>query len=134
MHASGEDFGTGRASTDLDHDNGPVDVGALKQMFPSFTTGRKLPRKIREERRAAKEAEKEAKKSYTSVKSQLRDRDHELSEKTADARRRREAAKDVVRYIGYNRMYQDGICEVEEGLFSSTIAFDDTSYHSVRDD
>lgn len=142
VHASGEDFGTGRAGTDLDHDNGPVDVGALKQMFPSFTTGRKLPRKekkaalrkIREERRAAKEAEKEAKKSYTSVKSQLRDRDHELSEKTADARRRREAAKDVVRYIGYNRMYQDGICEVEEGLFSSTIAFDDTSYHSVRDE
>ena len=81
MHASGEGFGTGCAGTDLDNDNGPVDVGALKQMFPSFTTGRKLPRKekkaalrkIREERRAAKEAEKEAKKSYTSVKSQLRD-------------------------------------------------------------
>ena len=35
---------------------------------------------------------------------------------------------------GYNRMYQDGICEVEEGLFSSSISFGDTSYHSVRDE
>lgn len=26
------------------------------------------------------------------------------------------------------------ICEVEEGMFSSSIAFDDTSYHSVRDE
>lgn len=31
-------------------------------------------------------------------------------------------------------MYQDGICEVGEGLFSQTIEFADTSYHSVRDD
>ena len=40
----------------------------------------------------------------------------------------------MVNYIGYNKMYQDGICEVEEGMFSSSIAFDDTSYHSVRDE
>ena len=52
----------------------------------------------------------------------------------ADARKKRDSAKDVVNYIGYNKMYQDGICEVEEGMFSSSIAFDDTSYHSVRDE
>ena len=85
-------------------------------------------------KKEAKTAEKEAKRNYSSVKSQLKDRDKELTDKTADARRKRDGAKDVVEYIGYNRMYQDGICEVEEGLFSSSIAFDDTSYHSVRDE
>lgn len=99
----------------------------------------------RKEKRAAKKevarrkkeavvAERAARKGYSSIKSQLKDRDKELSEKTADARRKREVAKDVIDYIGYNRMYQDGVCEVEEGLFSSTLSFDDTSYHSVRDE
>ena len=82
----------------------------------------------------AKKAEKEARRSYRSVKSQLRDRDKELSAKTDGFRKRRESAKSVVEYIGYNKMYQDGICEVEEGLFSASLAFDDTSYHSVRDE
>lgn len=81
-----------------------------------------------------KEAEKQAKRSYKSVKSQLKDRDKELSAKTDGFRRKRESAKDVVNHIGYNKMYQDGICEVEEGLFSASLAFDDTSYHSVRDE
>ena len=58
----------------------------------------------------------------------------EVSFKMAFALMMRDSAKDVVNYIGYNKMYQDGICEVEEGMFSSSIAFDDTSYHSVRDE
>lgn len=93
-----------------------------------------VKREVARLKKEAKLAEKEARKSYTSVKSQLKDRDKELTSKTADARRKREGAKDVVNYIGYNRMYQDGICEVEEGLFSSSISFGDTSYHSVRDE
>ena len=103
---------------------------------------RKMTRKEKkaakkEAKRLAKEAqlaEREAKKRYKSVKSQLKDRDKELSAKTEGFRRKRESAKSVVEYIGYNKMYQDGICEVEEGLFSASLAFDDTSYHSVRDE
>lgn len=37
------------------------------------------------------------------------------------------------RNIGITIILQS-ICEVEEGMFSSSIAFDDTSYHSVRDE
>lgn len=91
-------------------------------------------REMKRKKKEAKKAEKEAKKTYSSIKSQLKDRDKELSDKMADARKKRDSAKDVVNYIGYNKMYQDGICEVEEGMFSSSIAFDDTSYHSVRDE
>ena len=126
-------------------DAGAIDVDALGQVAPRrgrTAHGRKLTRKekkaakrdIARREREAKDAEKNAKRSYKSIKSQLKDRDKELSDKTEGFRRKREAAKTVTDYIGYNRMYQDGICEVEEGLFSSSIAFDDTSYHSVRDE
>lgn len=91
-------------------------------------------KEVARRKKEAVAAERAARKGYSSIKSQLKDRDKELSEKTADARRKREVAKDVIDYIGYNRMYQDGVCEVEEGLFSSTLSFDDTSYHSVRDE
>ena len=140
VHTSGEGFGNDRP---MDADNGSVDVAALGSVAGTPTVaGKKMSRKEKKQakrevarlKKEAKLAEKEARKSYTSVKSQLKDRDKELTSKTADARRKREGAKDVVNYIGYNRMYQDGICEVEEGLFSSSISFGDTSYHSVRDE
>ena len=141
VHTSGEGFGNGYDRAESD--NGSIDVDALTSVVGSpQVAGKKMTRKEKKAakkevarlKREAKVAEKEARKHYSSVKSQLKDRDKELSSKTADARRKREGAKDVVNYIGYNKMYQDGICEVEEGLFSSSIAFDDTSYHSVRDE
>lgn len=140
VHTSGEGFGNGYVRPDAD---GTIDVDALGQVARTTNTaGRKLTRKekraakkeVKRLKKEAKAAEREARNSYRSVKSQLKDRDKELSDKTADARRKRESAKTVTDYIGYNAMYQDGICEVEEGLFSASIAFDDTSYHSVRDE
>lgn len=91
----------------------------------------------KETERARREQARKSKantKNYKSVKNQLKERDRELSDKMAEQRKRRRSAKNVLDAIGYNRMYQDGVCEVEEGLFSETIAFDDTSYHSTRDD
>lgn len=117
-----------------------LDVGALGSITRRLPPlGRRLTRKEqrsakRELRERKRKADQEARQAYLSVKTQLKNRDEELSQQTAVARRKRETAKDVVSYLGYNRMYQDGVCEVEEGLFSSTIAFDDTSYHSVRDE
>lgn len=107
----------------------------------------KQPRKklSRKERKAkAKEMKKLQKetnaklkanaKSNKSIQKQLKERDKELSKKNEFARYKRKTAKDVTSFIGYNRMYEDGICEVEEGMFSSCICFEDTSYHSVRED
>lgn len=151
VHSNGEGFGVGRP---VSPDYGDLDVDALASITPTHSgAGKKLTRKERkaakrEVKRASKEAkreaqrlakeakdaEKAAKRQYSSVKSQLKDRDKELSSKTEGFRRKRESAKSVVEYLGYDKMYQDGICEVEEGLFSASIAFDDTSYHSVRDE
>lgn len=121
-----------------------IDVDALGSLAGAGgePAGRRLTRK---ERRAAKrqakadarEAKRQAKarsKEYTSIKRQLKERDKELSSRGARSTALRRAAKDVTAYIGYDRMYQDGICEIGEGLFSQTIEFADTSYHSVRDD
>ena len=95
---------------------------------------RKQKKEVRKGRAEAKGNVKAQKKNYKSIKSQLKDRDKELTGKTQDQRYKRKTAKDVVSFIGYNRMYEDGVCEVEEGLFSSTMSFADTSYHSMRDD
>lgn len=141
VHTSGEGFANSR-NTSLPNDSS-IDVDALSSVASQpVVAGKKMTRKekraakreLKRKRKEAAQVEKQSKKTYTSVKNQLKDRDKELSDKTEDARRKRDGAKDVVNYIGYNRMYQDGICEVEEGLFSSSIAFEDTSYHSVRDE
>ena len=46
----------------------------------------------------------------------------------------RRAARDVYSAIGYDLMYPDRIAQVEEGLFSQTMAFEDISYQSAREE
>ena len=53
-------------------------------------------------------------------------------EKAKSQKKLRRSAKDVLRYIGYDAMYKDGIAQVEDGLFSQTIEFSDISYQSAR--
>ena len=62
----------------------------------------------------------------------MREQDRELADATAEQRRRRHSARDVYDAIGFESMWADGICEVEEGLFSQTVSFSDISYQSAR--
>ena len=73
-------------------------------------------------------------RSRKSVERLAREREQKLTDKTRDQRRRRRAAKDVYGAIGFDLMYADGTCQVEEGLFSESIAFDDISYQSATDE
>lgn len=118
-----------------------INTEALNEVtssLPGFGDPKEKIKMSRKEKRACKNElrskKKVAQKKTKSVKSQLKERDKELTKKTNDARTARKTAKDVLSFIGYNRMYEDGICEVEEGLFSQTQKFSDTSYHSLRDD
>ena len=98
---------------------------------------------IRELNRQAKEAKREAKRSGAD-KAQarraseiLRERERrakELGHSAREKRNKREAANTTCELIGYDLMYKNGICEVEPGRFSETIAFDDISYQNIRDD
>lgn len=114
VHASGDGFGN---TAPLRSDTGAIDMDAISQVAHVTQGAGKLTRKekkhakreMKRRKKEAKKAEKEAKKTYSSIKSQLKDRDKELSDKMADARKKRDSAKDVVNYIGYNKMYQDGM-------------------------
>lgn len=68
------------------------------------------------------------------VNARLREQERQLTDQTAKRRKKRRAAKDVYAAIGYDLMYADGIAQVEEGLFSQTIAFSDISYQSAREE
>lgn len=69
-----------------------------------------------------------------SIERRMREQERDLTEQTREKRKRRRAAKDVYSAIGFDLMYQDGTAQVEEGLFSQTIAFDDISYQSAREE
>ena len=53
--------------------------------------------------------------SRESVGRRVRRQERELSRAGEDRRRARAAARDVYSAIGYEAMFPDGICEVEEG-------------------
>ena len=89
---------------------------------------------IRDARAAAKEAERTQAKSAAEVTKKLKERSSKSDKLTAEQRRRRDNAKNVVDAIGYNRMFENGICEVEEGYYSETLSFDDITYQNARDD
>ncbi len=44
------------------------------------------------------------------------------------------APKNAVDYIDYVRMYEDGICEIENGLYSMTLKISDINYQTARRD
>ena len=144
------DYGQFATSTNYPHtydveDSSDVDMDALSG-FASDVFDKQPRKKLsRKERKAqAKEMKKLQKesnaklkanaKSNKSIQKQLKDRDKELSKKNEFARYRRKTAIDVTSFIGFYRLYEDGISEGEEGMFSSCICFEDTSYHSVRED
>lgn len=69
-----------------------------------------------------------------SVESRLRDQERQLAEQNESQRRKRRRAKDAYNAVGFDLMYRNGVCQVEDGLFSQTVAFDDISYQSARDE
>ena len=69
-----------------------------------------------------------------SLERRIAEQERELTGRMAEKRRARRAAKDVYSAIGYDLLYRDGIAQVEEGLFSQTLAFDDISYQSAREE
>ncbi len=97
---------------------------------------RREKKKAKEEKRELEKARADAKRRArsTSVSKRMREQEKELASLNEEKRQRRFRAKDVYAYIGYDLLYEDGIAQVEEGLFSQTIAFSDISYQSAREE
>lgn len=64
----------------------------------------------------------------------MAEQERELTEQMTEKRKARRAARDVYGAVGFDLMYENGIAQVEEGLFSQTLAFDDISYQSAREE
>ena len=91
----------------------------------------------RKARQAGREHQQEAKSErqrYKSISRQLKERDRELSEESKEQRKRRRGASSVYDAIGFDRMFRNGVCEVESGLYSETVEFSDVSYQSAMED
>ena len=99
-------------------------------------------KRLKDEKRIAKariRAERERGGSQVGILRQLAGMStkSDRSKKTHEERLKRQKkarsqAGDVSSFIGYDVIYQDGIAQVEEGLFSQTIEFSDISYQSAR--
>lgn len=64
----------------------------------------------------------------------MAEQERQLTDRMAEKRKARRAARDVYAAIGFDLMYENGIAQVEEGLFSQTLFFDDISYQSAREE
>ena len=64
----------------------------------------------------------------------MAEQERQLTDRMAEKRKARRAARDVYGAVGFDLMYENGIAQIEEGLFSQTLAFDDISYQSAREE
>lgn len=64
---------------------------------------------------------------------ELKRQSRAMRDRTREQRRRRAAADNVLDAIGYDALFKSGLCEVEEGIFSITLALDDINYQNSRE-
>lgn len=95
---------------------------------------RALDKEARELSRAGKKLECEERVKNKSIQAQLKENKRAEDRKSKTVLKKRDRAKDVCSYVGYERMYRDGICEVLPGVFSQSLEFPDISYQSARED
>ncbi|MCI9130312.1 MAG: conjugal transfer protein TraC [Eggerthellaceae bacterium] len=95
---------------------------------------RELTRKAKQYGKELRQLDKEESKRAKQTKDTLKERGKAKEREAAKRQAKRERATDTLTAIGYERMFKDGICEVEPGLFSQTLEFPDISYQSARED
>ena len=69
---------------------------------------------------------------YRDVDAMLRTESRAESRRELARERKRVSAKNAQELIGYNRMYDDGVCEIGDGLFSETVRIDDLNYRTAK--
>ena len=79
---------------------------------------RESKRKARSTNKEKRQGTKSERQRYKSISRQLKERDRELSKENGEQRKRRRSAKYVYDAVGFDRMFRNGVCEVEQGLYS----------------
>ena len=91
-----------------------------------------LSRELKKKYKALNKKDKERVKEHKNLSIQQRLKEQEKSLEKAEKLRRKNRlnAKEVYGAIPFNLMFEDGIAEVEEELFSVTLTFSDISYQT----
>lgn len=95
------------------------------------------PQSAAEKRKYLRLQKKAAKESAKKHAEKLRQLDKSTEQLNAERKRKLKQAaapKNTVQQIKYDRMFEDGICEVEPGLYSRTFKFSDINYQTARRD
>lgn len=69
--------------------------------------------------------------AYRDVDAMLRTESRAEARREAARTKKRAAAENAQGVIGYERMYDDGVCEIGGDLYSETIQFDDLNYRTA---
>ena len=74
-------------------------------------------------KKVEKEYNKKKNARKKTIDMQLKERDKSIATMTKQNRKKRMEAKTCQEFIGYKRMFKNGICEVDDGVYSQTIEF-----------
>lgn len=106
-------------------------------MFSIFSRKNKQQIKTSENLKSLKsqrKAERERAKRQSEKLKQLEKSTEEKNKKLKKQQRKEAAPRTAQQTIKYKRMFEDGICEVEKGLYSKCIKFADINYQIARRD
>ncbi len=88
----------------------------------------------RDARAEVKRMEAAQRATASEVARRMKDKAKEMAKTTGEQKRRRAKANNTVDAIGYTRLFENGIAEVEEGFYSETLSFEDITYQSAREE
>lgn len=103
---------------------------AMAQLDRELDSARSEIRAAKAERKAL---DRQRAQTATDVSRELKARSKADKKRRERFRRRRAAATDPVSMLGYDLMFQNGICQIEDGLYSETMVFDDVTYQNARE-
>lgn len=84
--------------------------------------------------KARKKAERERARQHAERLKQLNKSTEQQNAERKKQLKKAAAPKNTTQQVKYERMFEDGICEVEYGLYSRTIKFSDINYQTARRD
>ena len=84
--------------------------------------------------KSRKKAERERAKQHAERLRQLNKSTEQQNAERKKQLKKAAAPKSTVQQVKYERMFEDGICEIEHGLYSRSVKFSDINYQTARRD
>lgn len=108
----------------------------LQKCVENFQKGSKKPGKLEKplSLRSQKKAARESARKHSARLKQLDKNTEQLNAERKKQLKKAAAPKNTVQQIKYDLMFEDGICQIEHGLYSRSFKFSDINYQTARRD